>query len=137
MRYTRRKRHTKQTQKQKQKQKHHGGTMKNKNFIYGLAYLLSVASSTLVNVAETGTLALAGAGVGVAAITDLGSKLADAYGRPSIANASMLNAMEGINPIFLQEPKSDGAITQYDLKNNSGGKKKNRTRKMRPKSLYM
>ena len=135
MRYTRRKRHT----KRKQKQKHHGGdTMKkHKNFIYGLAYLLSVASSTLVNVAETGTLALAGAGVGVAAITDLGSKLADAYGRPSIANASMLNSMEGINPIFLQEPKSDGAITQYDLKNNSGGKKKNRTRKMRPKSLYM
>ena len=36
--------------------------MKHKNFIYGLAYLLSVASSTLVNVAETGTLALAGAG---------------------------------------------------------------------------
>lgn len=131
MRYTRRKRHT----KRKQKQKHHGGTIKHKNFIYGLAYLLSVTSNALVNVAETGTLALAGAGVGVAAITDLGSKLADAYGRPSIANASMLNSMEGINPIFLQEPKSDGAITQYDLKNNSGGKKKNRTRKMRPKSL--
>jgi len=128
MNYTRRKRHT------KQKQKHHGGTMKNKNFIYGLAYLLSVASSTLVNVAETGTLALAGAGVGVAAITNLGSQLAEAYGRPSIANASMLNAMEGINPIFLQEPKSDGAITQYDFKNNSGGKKKNRTKKLRQKS---